>query len=423
MSDLQQRLRDAITASVDGAEPSFDPMTAVRRRHRQRLRRLVAAGAAAVMVVTAATAVLAARYAHHGHRASAAATAKPGKQRLAAPVFPGGGRLLVADGGTLRWLYPTGRTVVIRGRFDGAHAEAGQLLAWRYSRFGPSYYTMRLDGSRQRLVLPARHDAKLDVTSALLSPDGSTLAYILQDQVSPAIVTYTLWVLNLSTGQRGDLGAISDSAFTWTDNATILTSAPGLKSLLLVSTSTGRRVTYLTVTDPALVHAYERARPGAGPPAYIGSDGISGAGASWRIAVWLAASRPLGRHATTFTRPAEVVLAGRTPLVAYAPQTLQALSLTWGPDGLVLLQTGAGDNPGSWSTYAATLQSPRPSSPLPYGMDGATFNPAGNVIAMQDSDVVTFAPTPRPACERTPTCLSFQPANLTGYGTVQAWIP
>ena len=51
MSDLQQRLRDAIAASVDGAEPSFDLMSAVRRRHRQRLRRLAAAGAAAVMVV------------------------------------------------------------------------------------------------------------------------------------------------------------------------------------------------------------------------------------------------------------------------------------------------------------------------------------------------------------------------------------
>ena len=64
MHDLQERLRDAIAASVDGAEPSFDLMTAVRRRHRQRLRRLAAAGAAAVMVVTATTALLAARQAH-----------------------------------------------------------------------------------------------------------------------------------------------------------------------------------------------------------------------------------------------------------------------------------------------------------------------------------------------------------------------
>ncbi len=417
MNDLQDRLRDAIAASVDGAEPSFDLMTAVRRRHRQRLRRLAAAGAAAVLVVTATTALLAARHAQPGHQVPGTATTKPGTPDLAAPVFPGGGRLLVANTGVLKWLYPDGRTIRIPGRLDGARVSAGQLLAWKYSRFGPAYYTMNLNGSRQRLVLPAGHDKKLTVIGALLSPDGSALAYIRQDLVSTAIVTDTLWVLNLATGQRADLGTMFDSAFTWRDNATILTAAPDGKSLQLVSAATGRRTTYLTVTDPVLVHAYERARPGAGPPAYIGSDGIAGAGASARIAVWLAASRSMGAF-----RPAELILAGSTQLVAYAPQTPQALSLTWGPDGLALLRTGAGDNPGSWKTYAATLQNPRPSRPLHYGMDGATFNPAGNVIALQDSGLVTFAPTPRPACERTAKCLSFQTVNLEE-GTVQAWIP
>src|SRR6266852_6031298 len=99
MNDLQQRLRDAIAASVDGAEPSCDLMSAVRRRHRQRLRRLAAAGAAAVMV---------------------AAATMPGKQHQPAPLFPGRGRLLLADAGTLRWLYPDGTTTRIPGRFDGA---------------------------------------------------------------------------------------------------------------------------------------------------------------------------------------------------------------------------------------------------------------------------------------------------------------
>jgi hypothetical protein len=420
MTDLQERLRDAIAASVDGAEPSFDLMTAVRRRHRQRLRRRAAAGAAAVMVVIATTVFLAARDAQPGHQVPGAATTEPGKANLPAPVFPGGGRLLLAGGGVLRWLYPDGRTIWIPGRFDGARVSAGQLLAWKYSPFGAAYYTMNLNGSRQRLVLHDGHDKKLSVTSALLSPDGSMLAYIRQDLVSPAIVTDTLWVLNLATGKRADLGTIGDSAFTWRDNATILTAAPDIKSLLLVSVATGRRITYFTVTDPVLVQAYERARPGAGPPAYIGSDGIAGLGASSRTAVWLAAA---SRHTSMVTRPAEVVLAGRTLLVAYAPQTPQGLSLTWGPDGLVLLRTGAGDNPGSWNTYAATLQSSRPSKPLRYGMDGATFNPAGNVIALQESGLVTFAPTPRPACERTPKCLNFQPANLLQDDAVQAWIP
>jgi hypothetical protein len=116
-------------------------------------------------------------------------------------------------------------------------------------------------------------------------------------------------------------------------------------------------------------------------------------------------------------------MAGLTPLLTYAPTTPEALSLTWGPNGLVLLQTGAGDRPGSWNAYAATLQSSRPSRPIPYGMDGATFNPAGNVIALEDSGLVTFVPTPRPACEHTGHCLSFQPAFLSNSGTVQAWTP
>jgi hypothetical protein len=53
MSDLEQRLRDAIDAYVDGAQPSFDVIDAVRRRHRRRLVRATAAGGAAVMAVVA----------------------------------------------------------------------------------------------------------------------------------------------------------------------------------------------------------------------------------------------------------------------------------------------------------------------------------------------------------------------------------
>jgi hypothetical protein len=416
--ELQDRLRDAIAASVDGAEPSFDLMTAVRRRHRQRLRRLAVAGPLAVVIVVLATVLLAARHPQPVHHVPGAATNTLGKHHLGTPVFPGGGRLLLADGGVLSWLYPDGRTVRIPGQFDAARVSAGQLLAWRYSDFGAAYYTMNLDGSGQRLVLPAGHDKMLSVINALLSPDRTTLAYIRQDLVSPAVVTDTLWVLNLVTGKRADLGAISGSAFTWAGSTTILAGAADDRSLQLVSAATGRRTTYLTVSDPVLVHAYERARPGAGPPAYIGSDGVTGSGASSRIAVWLAASRNGG----TF-RPAEVVLADRTPLVTYAPPTPEALAFSWGPDGLVLLQTGAGDNPGSWNTYVGTLQNPRLSRPWPFGMDGATFNPAGNVIALQDSGSVTFVPTPRPGCERSGACISFQPPYPLQNGTLQAWIP
>jgi len=416
MNDLQERLRDAIAASVQGAAPSFDPMTAVRRRHRQRLRRLAVAGPVAVIVIIAATVFLAARHAPPGHHLPVTTTTRPGRHDRSALAFPGGGRLLLDNGGVLTWLYPDGQTIQIPGQFDGARVSTGQLLAWKYTAFGTAYYTMTLDGSRQRLVLPAGHDKKLSVIGALLSPDGSTLAYVRQDLVSPAVVTDTLWVLNLATGHRADLGVISNLV-TWTDSTTILAAAPDIKSLQLISAVTGRRTTYLTVSDPVLVQAYERARPGAGPPAYIGSDGIVGRGRSAHIAVWLAAAGN-----SSVYRPAEVVLAGGAPLVTYAPRTPEVLSLTWGPDGLVLIQTGAGDVPGSWNAYAATLQSPRLSRPWPFGMAGATFSPAGNVIALQDDETVTFVSTPRPACESTVKCLHIQPPYPLLTGTVQAWI-
>lgn len=426
MSDLQERLRDAITASVEGAQPSSGLMAAVRRRHRRWLLRVSAAAAAVVAAVIGAAVLAGVQQWGPAHRPPAAKPAKPPASKRGQPVFPGGGRLLLADAGRLRWLYPDGRTTWIPGSFDGATVSAGELLAWKDTSFGPSYYMMRLDGSRQRLVLPAGRDSKLSVIQALLSPDGSTLAYVRQDLVSQTVVTDTLWTLDLAASRQADLGPISTTAFAWHDNRTILTAAPDSKSLVLVSATTGSRSSYLAVTDPALIRAYEQARPGAGPPAWIGSDGIAGSGPSSRLAVWLAGIRKADGgtfpQEGTFTQPAEVILAGTAPLVTYAPETPQGLSLTWGPDGLVLLRTGAGDKPGSWNAYVGTLQSSRLSQPIAYGMDGATFNPAGNVIALQDGGGVTFWPTPRPACERTARCLPFRPAGLFQPGIVQAWV-
>jgi hypothetical protein len=434
MSDLEERLRNAIDSSVEGAEPSFDVIDAVRRRHRRRLIRVIATSAATVMAVIAAAVLLGLPHRAAPHPPAAAKTNNPNSLKLTTPVFPGGGRLLLANGGGLEWLYPGGRAVQIAGDFDGARVSGGELLAWKYTSHGPGYYTMKLNGSQQRLVLPAERNKLFDDIQAQLSPDGSRLAYIRQQvnalQGRSTVTSYTLWVLDLATGQRVDLGPVSMSAggssLAWRDDITILVTSADAKALLLVNAVTRSRSTYLAVTDPALISAYEQARPGAGPPAYISSDGWRGHGTASHLAVWLAAASRTTHpgtfpQATAFTRPAEIVLAGTKPLVTYAPETPQQLSLTWGPNGLVLLTTGAGDNPGSWNTYAATLQSDRLSQPMPYGGDGAIFNPAGNVIALQDSGLVTFVSTPRPACRRTARCVAFQPTNLLQPGTVQAW--
>jgi hypothetical protein len=48
--------------------------------------------------------------------------------------------------------------------------------------------------------------------------------------------------------------------------------------------------------------------------------------------------------------------------------------------------------------------------PRPHGTaDGAAFNPAGNVIALQDGNAVTIVPTPQPMCNQTQARLRFQP--------------
>src|SRR5690348_1508745 len=57
MSDLEDRLKEAINAAVAGAEPRPAVMDAVRRRHRRWLIRVTGAGAAAAAVVVAGVVV------------------------------------------------------------------------------------------------------------------------------------------------------------------------------------------------------------------------------------------------------------------------------------------------------------------------------------------------------------------------------
>lgn len=104
MSDLQERLRDAITASVADAEPSFDVLAGVRRRHRRQLRRRAAVTGVAVLIAAASAAFVAVRQAQPGGHLPAARPAKHQAARLAVPgalhgvplAGPTGLRLLVS---------------------------------------------------------------------------------------------------------------------------------------------------------------------------------------------------------------------------------------------------------------------------------------------------------------------------------------
>lgn len=416
MSEIETQLREAMRTAVADAQPPRAVMELVLRRHRRRNGRLVAASVIALAVAVAAVplaGVLRSGAGRPAHRHAAAA-----------PLFPGGGRLLFADGAGLEWLYPDGRTVQFASGFAGATPEGTGLLAWKQTKYGFSYYAMNLDGSAARLVLPAGHSKQLGAIAAQLSPDGSRLAYDVQDIHPGGQVTNEIWSADLQTGQKSDLGP--GSGVAWQDNTTILTDSPGQGSLLLLNVSDRSRATYLTVDNPGLVRAYERARPGAGPPAFISWDGRSTGRGPSAFAVSLAArSRP-----GPFSKPAEV-LVKKGRVIAFAPNNRQLLMLTWGPRGNFLLQSGAGDNPPSWTngTYVGNVHDAQLSRVRLFidpGWDAGAFNPAGDVIALSTSEgdsTVTFEAVPSPACELAGACLRFPPRQLAARGTLLAWEP
>jgi hypothetical protein len=309
MSDLEQRLRDAIGASLADAGPRFDVLAAVRRRHRRRLLRATAGAVIVAGIVAAAAVLLGAP--RIGPGGSTPATSSH-SARPAAPAFPGGGRLLFADRHGLKWLYADGKTVRIARGFHSAAVAGGRLVAWNKT----GAYVMSLDGSRRRLVLPFRPGTRNGVIGVGgLSPDGSLLAYDVG--TDPVVTGDTLWAADLATGRTVELGRFSSDM--WRDSTTLLATSADGSTLLLINAQMGRRSVYLRpLSDRLLIRAYERAQPGAGRPARMNAGGFSGSGSAAAVAVQLGAAGPYAGR-----RPAEVVLLGAGRVRTYAPATPQ----------------------------------------------------------------------------------------------------
>ncbi len=154
---------------------------------------------------------------------------------------------------------------------------------------------MALDGSRRHLALAFAPGSAVGIPEAgALSPGGSRVAYYAGND---------LWAADLATGHRVRLGRVSFDG--WRNETTVLASATDGIAILLVNAATGSRSAYLTITDAALVHAYQQAAPGAGRPAGMTGEGFSGTGPSAALAVTLSAAGPFGG-----SRPVEVILAG-----------------------------------------------------------------------------------------------------------------
>jgi hypothetical protein len=434
MNDFERQLREAMREAVADAQPPPSVMESVRRRYRRRRIWLAAASMVAVAIFVAVVPVAGAAGGGGG---------RPAHDRTSgAPLFPGGGRLLLYRHGALEWLYPDGRTVRLASGFAGATLTGSKLLAWKHanppgaSRFLPhgcsdpdctrihdlSYYTMNLDGSDARLILPAEPpvgNIAYQYQDAQLSPDGSRLAYISQELRNGARNIFLgpreMWSLDLATGQKTDLGPYSAYIpFAWKDKATILADSADGRSIQLVDARDGTRATYLTVDDPRLIHAYRRARPGQGPPSSISLGG-------WNSGTSALAISLVGRARlySNSGRPAEILMA-RGRVLAFAPRSTRwtALSVKWGPDGIFLLDSQV-QQPcisGDRVMYAGTVHSDRLSraQTIQVSWNASAVNPAGTVIALAQPGFIDFVPVPSPACHAAGKCLRLEEKQLLG---------
>src|SRR6266536_2765621 len=135
------------------------------------------------------------------------------------PGFPGIGRILFERNGTIGWLYPDGTVQRIAKGFLGARlfpgfpGGSGSLLAWKRTRENYDYYTMALDGSQVRRVLPPGpmvDDIPPVHEAVQVSPDGKKLAYLsyTSNQAAPGRARFEMFVMDLATKRTTDLGPV-----------------------------------------------------------------------------------------------------------------------------------------------------------------------------------------------------------------------
>jgi hypothetical protein len=446
VNTLEERLRAATraaarTVAADSAPPLRLPARPMHHRVPPRWhgwRRWLAPAAAAASVIAVVAGLVAIGGRTHGPRV-------PG--HAGAVAFPGGGRILFADAAQgLKWLYPNGKTTEIAAGFIGASlAEAGtRLLAWRPTqnpRAVPpcggcfadvDYYLMNLNGSERRLVLRAEATTKrgnrVGHLAVKISPYGTKLAYVRQVEsgVGGNVLSDRLWVADLATGRKVDLGAApsSDLAVAWMDNSTLLAESPTGNILQRVSIAGRGRTTYLTVSNSRIVQAYQRARPGAGPPVDIEPVGWSTDSNRSALAVLLWGSQ---RHDA---RAVVALIEGRR-VIGFAPDSRPQLALTWGPNGLFLLESCVGDRPDYGSgLYAgivgrsALFRVPHRLSRLAHSgvPNEVAFNPGGSMIAQGYEDGSwRIAAVPRAICSQEARCATSRPVTLNEGGTLLAW--
>ncbi len=398
-------------------------------RHRRRTPKRWAAPAAAALAIMAVAAALAVAAGMHGHR---------GVRRDGPPAFAGGGRILLyVPGYGLEWVYPDGRVRQIARGFFGSRLVLGgtRLLAWRPTRnplarppcggcfADVDYYLMDLNGARRRPVLAAEDTApavRVGHNSVELSPDGSKLAY-LRLGISTADgseVFSQLWVADLATGKRADLGP-AGNATAWISDSRLLTQPADGTALQEVDVRTGHRTTFLSVADPRVVRAYERARPGSGPPLTIDLAGVSTDPGDPFVAVTL---RGVTQRSPT---KAVVALVGHGKILGHAPDKYPLVSLTWGPGGRFVLESTPSVNSIPPNLYAGRAGSEALYRLPDYGNASQfAFSPDRTMVAEgYENGTVHLVPTPAPLCGGSARCGARHGLVLGVSGILYGWAP
>jgi hypothetical protein len=446
MNDLESRLRQAMDATVADAAAPTAIFEQLLRRHRRRNAVTVACSAVCVAILVVVVPL------SSGLIGTRATSGQPGAG--GATLFRGGGRILfraskALKGADLKWLYPDGRITVVATNFEAAELGVGgtEIMAWRMAPAAPKchicvafdgdVYLMNLDGSHRRLILPAPpltgriSEANLNVA---LSPDGSQIAYQRVRYVTRDgnILSSDLWVTDLVTGRRKDLGSGYGFEPFWRRNSTIIAAAGQM--LDSINVVTGRKSVLMTTADPRVIRGYHATLPGAGQPGDLEPFGFGAGSDSTTFAVVILSKKPSTWSTGQPPPPASMTVAlvrpGRVVFVAAQLRPVDFVSLDWGPRGLFEAETAApvsdSANPPGGTVYTGSGFAPPLSRvrPLDGALNEAAFSPQGNVLmAAVIHGNWRFAPVPDPQCQLSGHCLHFKPFTFASPGTFQAWAP
>jgi hypothetical protein len=244
------------------------------------------------------------------------------------------------------------------------------------------------------------------------------------------ILSSSLWVTNLATGRKKDLGSVGGGEPFWQGNLAVITAAgPALES---VDVATGHKSVLMTTADPRVIRGYRATLPRAGRPGDLEPIGFGTGQDSSTIAAIVESKKPITSTTGQPPPPPSMTVAlirpGRVDFPAARLRPVNFVSLNWGPRGLFAAET-IGPSvvtpiPPAGAVYTGSGFAPPLSEvrSLNDAQDNTLFNPQGTVIGAEMADGNwRFATVPDPQCQLSAHCFRFKPLTIAGPGTFLDW--